>query len=39
MSDIVQQYKSVAYTLPTRQQSWFLYGSGMENLGHAGQPG
>ena len=37
MTDIVQRYKSVAYTLPTRQQSWFLYGAGMDNLGKDGQ--
>ena len=38
MTDIVQRYKAVDYALPTRQQSWFLYGAGMENLGQDGRP-
>jgi len=37
MTDIVQRYRAVEYPLPTRQQSWFLYGAGMENLGKDGK--
>ena len=38
MSDTLSRYRNVEYPLPTRQQSWFLYGVGLENLGQDGKP-
>ncbi|HEX2950131.1 MAG TPA: alcohol dehydrogenase catalytic domain-containing protein, partial [Armatimonadota bacterium] len=38
MSDVLQRYRAVEYSLPTDQRSWFLYGAGMENLGKDKQP-
>ncbi|MHB9023596.1 MAG: zinc-binding dehydrogenase [Armatimonadota bacterium] len=38
MTDILQKYRAVDYPLPSRQQSWFLYGVGLENLGKEGKP-
>jgi len=37
MSDILQRYRTVDYPLPTAQQTWFLYGAGMENMGKDGK--
>ncbi len=33
MTDVLKRYRAVDYPLPTSQQTWFLYGAGMENLG------
>ena len=38
MSDVLARYRAVDYPLPERQQSWFLYGVGMEHLGKDGLP-
>lgn len=38
MNDILARYRAVDYPLPTKQQSWFLYGVGMEKMGKDGLP-
>jgi threonine dehydrogenase-like Zn-dependent dehydrogenase len=33
-----QAYRSLNYTLPEKSWAWNLYGAGLENMGHDGQP-
>ena len=38
MSDVLERYKKVEYSLPQYNLSWRLYGAGLENLGRDGKP-
>lgn len=37
MTDVLQRYKAVDYSIPADQQTWFLYGVGLENMGKDGK--
>ena len=38
MGEKYQAYRSLNYNLPEKSWTWNLYGAGLENLGHAGEP-
>jgi threonine dehydrogenase-like Zn-dependent dehydrogenase len=38
MGEKYQAYRKLDYSLPEKTWAWNLYGAGIENLGHAGQP-
>jgi threonine dehydrogenase-like Zn-dependent dehydrogenase len=38
MGEKYQAYRKLNYNLPEKTWAWNLYGAGIENLGHAGQP-
>jgi threonine dehydrogenase-like Zn-dependent dehydrogenase len=38
MGEKYQAYRKLNYTIPEKSWAWNLYGAGMENLGHDGQP-
>ncbi|HLO28362.1 MAG TPA: alcohol dehydrogenase catalytic domain-containing protein [Anaerolineales bacterium] len=38
MGEKYQAYRKLNYELPEKTWAWNLYGAGLENLGHAGQP-
>jgi len=38
MGEKYQAYRKLNYTIPEESWAWNLYGAGMENLGHDGQP-
>jgi threonine dehydrogenase-like Zn-dependent dehydrogenase len=38
MGEKYQAYRSLNYNLPEESWTWNLYGAGLENLGHAGEP-
>ncbi len=38
MGEKYQAYRSLNYNLPDKSWTWNLYGAGLENLGHAGEP-
>ena len=38
MGEKYQAYRKLNYTLPEKSWAWNLYGAGLENLGHDGQP-
>jgi threonine dehydrogenase-like Zn-dependent dehydrogenase len=38
MGEKYQAYRKLNYTLPEKSWAWNLYGAGLENMGHDGQP-
>src|SRR6266508_2803284 len=38
MGEKYQAYRKLEYKLPEKSWAWNLYGAGLENLGHTGQP-
>ncbi len=38
MGEKYQAYRNLNYDLPEKTWAWNLYGAGLENLGHSGQP-
>jgi threonine dehydrogenase-like Zn-dependent dehydrogenase len=38
MGEKYQAYRKLNYTLPEKNWTWNLYGAGLENMGHDGQP-
>jgi len=38
MGEKYQAYRKLNYSLPEKSWAWNLYGAGLENMGHAGQP-
>ena len=38
MGEKYQAYRSINYNMPDKSWAWNLYGAGLENLGHEGEP-